>query len=113
MRFLATAIHELIGHGTGKLLSETSPGTYNFDKQNPPISPLTGETVTSHYLRGQTWESVFGKLAGTVEECRAILMSMYFMDNKHLLSIFGYSDSSSITAEDRTLQKSKLPDVYA
>ncbi|PKK40992.1 hypothetical protein CI102_14882, partial [Trichoderma harzianum] len=112
VRFLATAIHELIGHGTGKLLSETSPGTYNFDKQNPPFSPLTREAITSHYLPGQTWGSVFGKLAGTVEECRAILMSMYFMDNKHLLSMFGYSDSSSITAEDRTLQKSKLPNAY-
>ncbi|KAL6695360.1 peptidase family M49 domain-containing protein [Trichoderma pleuroticola] len=100
VRFLTTAIHELIGHGTGKLLSETSPGTYNFNKQNPPISPLSGEAVTSHYLPGQTWGSVFGKLAGTVEEYRAILMSEYFMDNKHLLSIFGYTDSSSITAED-------------
>ncbi|KAL6822020.1 peptidase family M49 domain-containing protein [Trichoderma sp. SZMC 28015] len=100
VRYLATAIHELIGHGTGKLLSETSPGTYNFDKQNPPISPLTGEAVASYYLPGQTWGSVFGELAETVEECRAILMSFYFMDNKHLLSIFGYSDSSSITAED-------------
>ncbi|KAH6715961.1 peptidase family M49-domain-containing protein [Leptodontidium sp. MPI-SDFR-AT-0119] len=100
VRFLTTAIHELIGHGTGKLLSETSPGTYNFDKQNPPINPLNGEVVTSHYLHGQTWGSVFGKLAGTVEECRAILMSEYFMDNKDLLGIFGYTDSSNITAED-------------
>ncbi|KAL7919267.1 peptidase family M49 domain-containing protein [Trichoderma austrokoningii] len=100
VRFLTTAIHELIGHGTGKLLSETSPGTYNFDQQNPPISPLSGEAVTSHYLPGQTWGSVFGKLAGTVEECRAILMSEYLMDNKELLSIFGYTGSSSITADD-------------
>ncbi|UKZ47253.1 hypothetical protein TrVGV298_001470 [Trichoderma virens] len=100
VRFLTTAIHELIGHGTGKLLSETSPGIYNFDKQNPPISPLSGEAVTSHYLHGQTWGSVFGKLAATVEECRAFLMSEYFMDNKDLLRIFGYTDRSSITAED-------------
>ncbi|MCJ1470681.1 hypothetical protein MMC07_009328 [Pseudocyphellaria aurata] len=100
VRFLTTAIHELIGHGTGKLLSETSPGTYNFDEQNPPMSPLSGEVVTSHYLAGQTWGSVFGKLAGTVEECRAILMSEYFMDNKDLLDIFGYTDTSNITAED-------------
>ena len=82
-------IHELLGHGTGKLLSETSPGIYNFDKQNPPISPLSGEIVTLHYFYCQAWGSVFGKLAGTVEECRAILMSEYFMDNKDLLGIFG------------------------
>ncbi|RHZ51299.1 hypothetical protein CDV55_101253 [Aspergillus turcosus] len=100
VRFLTTAIHELIGHGTGKLLSETTPGIYNFDKQNPPISPLTGTAVTSHYLPGQTWTSVFGRLAGTVEECRAILVSEYLMDDKELLGIFGYTDTSEITAED-------------
>ncbi|RLL98895.1 hypothetical protein CFD26_101402 [Aspergillus turcosus] len=98
--FLTTAIHELIGHGTGKLLSETTPGIYNFDKQNPPISPLTGTAVTSHYLPGQTWTSVFGRLARTVEECRAILVSEYLMDDKELLGIFGYTDTSDITAED-------------
>ncbi|KAI4133218.1 MAG: hypothetical protein LQ347_002250, partial [Umbilicaria vellea] len=80
--------------------NETSPGTYNFDKQNPPISPLSGEVVVSHYLPGQMWGSVFGKLAGTVEECRAILMSEYFMDNKDLLGIFGYTNNSNVTAED-------------
>ncbi|PLB51597.1 hypothetical protein P170DRAFT_443778 [Aspergillus steynii IBT 23096] len=85
VRFLTTAIHELLGHGTGKLLSETEPGVYNFDKQNPPISPLTGKAITSHYRPGQTWTSVFGKLAGTVEEYRAILISEYLMDNKELL----------------------------
>ncbi|CAD6442516.1 8519faed-3d63-42d5-bb05-e7de9257d89d [Sclerotinia trifoliorum] len=100
VRFITTAIHEMFGHGTGKLLSETTPGVYNFDKQNPPISPLSGEPVTSHYLPGQTWTSVFGKPAGTVEEFRAILVSEYLMDNKQLLNIFGYIDTSEITAED-------------
>ncbi|KAL3437122.1 peptidase family M49-domain-containing protein [Aspergillus tetrazonus] len=100
VRFLTTAIHELIGHGTGKLLSETSPGVYNFDQQNPPISPLTGTPVTSHYLPGQTWTGVFGELAGTVEECRAILVSEYLMDNKEVLGIFGYTDDSEITVDD-------------
>lgn len=94
-------MHELIGHGTGKLLSEMTPGVYNFDNQNPPISPWTGRAVTSYYLPGQTWTSVFGNLAGTVEECRAILVSEYLMDNEELLSIFGYTDNSEITAQDR------------
>lgn len=101
VRFLTTAIHELVGHGTGILLSETAPGIYNFDQQNPPISPLNGKAVTSHYLPGQTWNSVFENLAGTVEECRAILVSEYLMDNKDLLCIFGYTNTSEITADDR------------
>lgn len=85
------------------LLSETAPGAYNFDKENPPVSPLTGKQVTSYYLLGQTWTNVFGNLAGTVEECRAILTSEYLMDNKDLLTVFGYTDSSDTTAEDRKL----------
>ncbi|KAM3507740.1 hypothetical protein MY11210_007020 [Beauveria gryllotalpidicola] len=100
VRFLTTAIHELLGHGSGKLLSETEPGIYNFDKKNPPISPLTNQPVDLHYLPSQSWGSVFGKLAGTVEECRAILISEYLMDNKQLLEIFGYTDTSEITADE-------------
>lgn len=102
MRFLTTAVHELLGHGSGKLFSEVASGSYNFDRDRPPVSPLTGQSVTSWYERGQTWGSVFGPLAATVEECRAILISEYLMDNKQLLSIFGYTDTSEITAEDRT-----------
>ncbi|PMB73148.1 putative dipeptidyl peptidase 3 [Beauveria bassiana] len=66
---------------------------------NPPISPLTKQPVDLHYLPSQSWGSVFGKLAGTVEECRAILIPKYLMDNKQLLEIFGYTDSSDITAD--------------
>lgn len=40
-------------------------------------------------------------LSTTVEECRAILVSEYLMDNKELLDIFGYTDVSDITADDR------------
>ncbi|ATY66560.1 dipeptidyl peptidase III [Cordyceps militaris] len=100
VRFLTTAIHELLGHGSGKLLAETEPGVYNFDRENPPLNPLTKKPITSHYLPLQNWGSVFGKLASTVEECRAILMSEYFMDNKQLLGIFGYTDTSEITADE-------------
>ena len=33
-RFIVTSIHELLGHGTGKLLAETSPGVFNFDYED-------------------------------------------------------------------------------
>lgn len=103
VRFVLTAVHELIGHGTGKLLSETEPGKYNFDKENPPINPLTREPVDSYYSHGQTWTSVFEKFATTVEECRATLVSLYLIDDKDLLSIFGYTETSGITADNRKL----------
>lgn len=60
-------LHELTGHGCGKLLAETSPGVFNFDKENPPISPLTSKPITTWYKAGQTWGSVFGSLAGAYE----------------------------------------------
>ncbi|KAH9902261.1 peptidase family M49 [Xylariomycetidae sp. FL2044] len=87
-------LHELLGHGCGKLLQETSPGVYNFDKENPPISPLTGKPVTSWYKPGQTWGSVFGSLAGAYEECRAELVAMYLSCEFPVLKIFGFGDGS-------------------
>ncbi|KAJ8057922.1 hypothetical protein OCU04_013102 [Sclerotinia nivalis] len=100
VRFVATAIHELIGHGTGKLVAETVPGKFNFDHENPPISPVTGEPIQTWYKPGETWNSVFGKLAATVEECRAFLVADYLADNKDILALFGYDQDSTPTADD-------------
>ncbi|KAJ4161668.1 uncharacterized protein LMH87_007694 [Akanthomyces muscarius] len=100
VRFLETVVHELLGHGSGNLLAETAPGVYNFKNRNPPINPLTNAPGNLHYRFGEDWGSVFGKLAGTVEECRAILISQYLMDSKQLLEIFGYTDTSAITADE-------------
>ncbi|KAI1779981.1 putative dipeptidylpeptidase III [Hypoxylon cercidicola] len=87
-------LHELTGHGCGKLLQETSPGVFNFDKENPPISPLTGKPVTTWYKTGQTWGSLFGSWAGSYEECRAELVAMYLSCEFPVLKIFGFGDGS-------------------
>ncbi|KAI0176591.1 putative dipeptidylpeptidase III [Pestalotiopsis sp. NC0098] len=87
-------LHELTGHGCGKLLQETSPGEYNFDKANPPVSPITNKPVTSWYKPGQTWGSVFGSVAGAYEECRAELVAMFLSCDFPTLKIFGYGDGS-------------------
>lgn len=97
-------IHELFGHGTSKLLSEESPGKYNFDITKCPISPLTGEPIDTWYRPGQTWTGVFGSLAKTLEECRADCVGSYLIADKDLLAIFGYTDSSNPTADDCTLR---------
>lgn len=101
IRFIVTAIHELLGHGTGKLLTETAPGIYNFDRENLPTNPVTGKAIETWYKPGQTWTSVFKKLATSVEECRAMLVSYYLADSKEVLSMFDYHDTSTITADDR------------
>ncbi|TPX14262.1 uncharacterized protein E0L32_000656 [Thyridium curvatum] len=87
-------LHELTGHGCGKLLQETSPGQFNFDKDHPPISPLTNKPVTTWYKPGQTWGSVFGGLAGAYEECRAELVAMFLSCEFSALKIFGYGDGN-------------------
>jgi dipeptidyl-peptidase-3 len=99
-RIISTATHELIGHGTGKFLAEIASGKYNFDHTNPPISPVTGEPVKTWYKPGETWVNVFGKLAPTVEECRAFLVADYLTDNKSILALFGYDEHSTPTADD-------------
>ena len=68
-------IHELLGHGSGKLLTEFTDG-FNFDKENPPLG-LDGKPVSTYYKVGETWGSKFGQLAGPFEECRAEVIAMF------------------------------------
>lgn len=93
-------IHELFGHGTSKLLTEDKRGEFNFNINNPPISPLTGQSITTWYRPGETWTSVFGSLATSLDECRAECVGSFLMTDKDLLAIFGYTNESEITADD-------------
>lgn len=88
-------LHELLGHGSGKLLSETSAGVYNFDHNSPPVSPIDGKPVSTFYKPGQTWGSVFGTTAGAYEECRAECVAMYLCTEPALLDIFGHTSTST------------------
>ena len=85
-------IHELLGHGSGKLLQETSPGEYNFDINKPPLNPLTNKPCTSWYKPGQTWSSVFGPIASSMEENRAELVAMALSCDFEILQIFGFGN---------------------
>ncbi|KAK4197328.1 dipeptidyl peptidase III [Triangularia verruculosa] len=95
VHFVKNAIHELLGHGSGKMLSEISPGVFNFDQNKLPTNPLTGKSIDNWYKPGQTWKGVFGDLANTVEECRATLVSYYLPDDKDIQKLFGYEDEQS------------------
>ena len=87
-------LHELLGHGTGKLLQETAPGQYNFDVSKPPISPITNQPVSTWYKPGQTWSSVFGAIASSYEECRAECVAMVLSCDFRILKIFGFGDGT-------------------
>ncbi|KAF2790206.1 dipeptidyl-peptidase III [Melanomma pulvis-pyrius CBS 109.77] len=85
-------LHELLGHGCGKLLQETEPGVFNFDIKNPPISPISGKPITTYYKPGQTWGSTFGSIAASYEECRAECVAMALACEFPILQLFGFGD---------------------
>ena len=89
-------LHELLGHGCGKLLQETEPGEYNFDIDNPPVSPITGKKITTYYKPGETWGSVFGGLGPSYEECRAECVAMSLCPDYGILKIFGIGDGTEV-----------------
>lgn len=84
-------IHELLGHGSGKLLSELADGSFNYDHENPPLG-LDGKPITTYYQKGETWGSKFGSLAGAYEECRAEVIALHLITNTDLLKIFGFTE---------------------
>ncbi|KAH8148968.1 uncharacterized protein LAJ45_06943 [Morchella importuna] len=88
-------VHELLGHGTGKLLQETSKGVFNFPHDSPPVSPVTGKPISTWYKPGETWGGVFGGVAGSYEECRAECVAMVLGVDKDILSIFGHADEDA------------------
>ena len=85
--YLWVVFHELLGHGTGKLLVENSDGSFNFDIQNPPTNPLNGKPVDSWYRPGETWTGLFGDIATTVDECRAECVGAYLMSDPEILGL--------------------------
>lgn len=102
VRFVSTAVHELLGHGAGKLLHEDSDGSCNFDKEHRPLNPVTGRPVETWYKPGQVWTTVFEDIATSVEECRASLVAAYLMSEANLTEIFGYSETSEVTHDECT-----------
>ncbi|XP_048371452.1 dipeptidyl peptidase 3 isoform X2 [Sphaerodactylus townsendi] len=89
-------LHELLGHGSGKLFVQDDSGAFNFDR-NAVINPETGELVRTWYRGGETWDSKFSSVASTYEECRAECVGLYLCLNKDVLRIF---DLEGEDAED-------------
>lgn len=82
-------IHELLGHGSGKLLCQHKDGTFNFDRETS-IDPLTGAPVASFYKAGETWDSKFPGFGSSYEECRAELIGIFLCVHANVLAIFGH-----------------------
>ncbi|KAJ5702458.1 dipeptidyl-peptidase III [Penicillium malachiteum] len=94
------ACHELLGHGSGRLLVEESPGKFNFPIDDRPLNPLTSQPVSSWYKPGETWSNVFAADANAIEECRADGVALLLLTEERVLGIFGYTENSRYLASD-------------
>lgn len=82
--------HELLGHGSGKLFKRARDGSVNYDRHRVR-HPFTGELGVGCYEAGQTWDSVFGSISSSFEECRAECVGIFFSTNPKVLEIFGHT----------------------
>lgn len=81
---IVIALHELIGHGTIKLLGPEALSV---------INPLTDKHIDTYYTEGQTYYSVFGDISNDYEECRAESIALFLCSEPNILEIFECSIS--------------------
>lgn len=83
--FVVVALHELLGHGTGKLFRKSENGEFNFDSNL--INPLTGTSITSFYGPNETYNGKFGDISSAYEECRADSVAIYLSCFPEVLNV--------------------------
>lgn len=76
------ACHELLGHGVGKLIFEKSKF----------IDPVNGEEFECCYQENESWNTKFGAISTSYEECRADTCGFYLCTLPDVYKVFDFQE---------------------
>lgn len=87
-------LHELLGHGSGKLFRKLADGSLNFNCKKVK-DPFTSKLIKKYYKTFENYKSVFGILGPSMEECRAEGVGLYLSLDEEVLKIFEHEGSEA------------------
>ncbi len=92
---VCVGIHELLGHGSGRLVMADAA-----DGVRGTPHPLTGRPIDGpFYQPGETYQSVFGDVASSYEECRAEAAALVLSFEPEALEPFGFAAGAGANAD--------------